>query len=151
MRPFIVPGFIAFFSLIIIYLAMQFKTSPPMIVGHSMQPRSFPIFLMLINLILVAILLWQNLKTPSKPVEIEGMTTWISVGSFGLFYILTITTDFFIAIAFIMYVLCFSWGERRPIVAGSVSLGIPLALFMLFDEVLKIRFPRGIITNWYYG
>ena len=151
MRPFIIPGFIAVFSLIIIYLALQLKTSPPMIVGHSMQPRVFPIFLMVINLGLVAILLWQNLRTPPKPVELEGLTTWVSVGSFGLFYVLTITTDFFIAIAVVMYLLCYSWGERRPLVAGSVALGFPLALFLLFDEVLKIRFPRGIITNWYYG
>ena len=42
MRPLIVPGIIAAFSVVIIYLALQLKLSPPMIVGHSMQPRSFP-------------------------------------------------------------------------------------------------------------
>ena len=55
MRPLIVPGIIAAFSVVIIYLALQLKLSPPMIVGHSMQPRSFPIFLMVINLVLVGI------------------------------------------------------------------------------------------------
>ena len=56
MRPLIIPGILAAFSVVIIYLALQLKLSPPMIVGHSMQPRSFPIFLMVINLILIAIL-----------------------------------------------------------------------------------------------
>ena len=56
MRPFIVPGLLAVFSVVIIYLALQLKLSPPMIVGHSMQPRSFPIFLMVISLILIGIL-----------------------------------------------------------------------------------------------
>ncbi|MDG2405043.1 MAG: tripartite tricarboxylate transporter TctB family protein [Paracoccaceae bacterium] len=116
-----------------------------------MQPRSFPIFLMVLNLILVGIVAWQNWKTPPKPVEIEGLTTWVSIGSFALFYILTTTTDFFIAISAVMFVLCYSWGERRIHVAVPLSLAVPLSMFLLFDEVLRIRFPRGLITNWYYG
>jgi putative tricarboxylic transport membrane protein len=151
MRPFIIPGILAFFSVVVIYLASQLKLSPPMIVGHSMQPRSFPIFLMVLNLLLVGIVAWQNWKTPPKPVEIEGSTTWVSIGSFALFYVLTVTTDFFIAISVVMFVLCYSWGERRIHVAVSLSLAVPLSMFLLFDEVLRIRFPRGLITNWYYG
>tara|TARA_B100001093_G_scaffold504962_1_gene561529 strand:- start:6081 stop:6536 length:456 start_codon:yes stop_codon:yes gene_type:complete len=151
MRPFIVPGIIALFSVIIIYLALQLKLSPAMIVGHSMQPRSFPIFLMVINLILIAVLIWQISKSPPKPIELEGPTTWISVGSFVLFYIITIYLDFFIAISAVMFLLCYSWGEKRVHVAGLVAVSVPLSLFVLFDEVLKIRFPRGLITNWYYG
>ena len=151
MRPFIVPGIIALFSVIIIYLALQLKLSPAMIVGNSMQPRSFPIFLMVINLILIAVLIWQISKSPPKPIELEGPTTWISVGSFVLFYIITIYLDFFIAISAVMFLLCYSWGEKRVHVAGLVAVSVPLFLFVLFDEVLKIRFPRGLITNWYYG
>ncbi|MGY9012153.1 MAG: hypothetical protein ACKVLN_08170, partial [Rhodobacterales bacterium] len=108
MRPFIIPGILAFFSVVVIYLASQLKLSPPMIVGHSMQPRSFPIFLMVLNLLLVGIVAWQNWKTPPQPVEIEGSTTWVSIGSFALFYVLTVTTDFFIAISAVMFVLCYS-------------------------------------------
>jgi hypothetical protein len=64
---------------------------------------------------------------------------------------LTVYTDFFIAIAAVVFLLSVSWGERRLHVAGLVALTVPLTLFLVFDEVLKIRFPRGLITNWYYG
>ena len=151
MRPFVIPGIIALFSVVIIYLALQLRTSPPLIVGASMQPRSFPIFLMVINLLLVGIMIWQNLKNPPEPIKIEGPTTWISIGLFALFYILTTYADFFIAIAAVVFLLSVSWGERRLLVAGLVALTVPLTLFLIFDEVLKIRFPRGLITNWYYG
>ena len=40
----IVPIFLVLVSLVIIYLALQLDLSPPMIVGDSMQPRSFPYF-----------------------------------------------------------------------------------------------------------
>ena len=151
MRPLVIPGIIALFSVVIIYLALQLRTSPPLIVGASMQPRSFPIFLMVINLLLVGIMIWQNLKNPPEPVKMEGLTTWISIGLFALFYILTTYADFFIAIAAVVFLLSVSWGERRLLVAGLVALTVPLTLFLIFDEVLKIRFPRGLITNWYYG
>ena len=151
MRPLVIPGIIALFSVVIIYLALQLRTSPPLIVGASMQPRSFPIFLMVINLLLVGIMIWQNLKNPPEPVKMEGPTTWISISLFALFYILTTYADFFIAIAAVVFLLSVSWGERRLLVAGLVALTVPLTLFLIFDEVLKIRFPRGLITNWYYG
>ena len=151
MRPLVIPGIIALFSVVIIYLALQLRTSPPLIVGASMQPRSFPIFLMVINLLLVGIMIWQNLKNPPEPVKMEGPTTWISIGLFALFYILTTYADFFIAISAVVFLLSVSWGERRLHVAGLVALTVPLTLFLIFDEVLKIRFPRGLITNWYYG
>jgi putative tricarboxylic transport membrane protein len=151
MRPLVIPAIIALFSVVIIYLALQLRVSPPLIVGASMQPRSFPIFLMVINLLLVGIMIWQNLKNPPEPVKMEGPTTWISIGLFALFYILTTYADFFIAIAAVVFLLSVSWGERRLLVAGLVALTVPLTLFLIFDEVLKIRFPRGLITNWYYG
>ena len=151
MRPLVIPAIIALFSVVIIYLALQLRVSPPLIVGASMQPRSFPIFLMVINLLLVVIMVWQNLKNPPAPVKMEGPTTWISIGLFALFYLLTVYADFFIAIAAVVFLLSVSWGERRLHVAGLVALTVPLTLFLVFDEVLKIRFPRGLITNWYYG
>ncbi len=55
----IVPGVITVFSCVVIYLSLQLDLSPPMIVGHSMQPRAFPIFLMVINLILIGLLTYQ--------------------------------------------------------------------------------------------
>jgi hypothetical protein len=151
MRPLVIPAIIALFSVVIIYLALQLRLSPPLIVGASMQPRSFPIFLMVINLLLVVIMVWQNLRNPPAPVKMEGPTTWISIGLFALFYLLTVYADFFIAIAAVVFLLSVSWGERRLHVAGLVALTVPLTLFLVFDEVLKIRFPRGLITNWYYG
>ena len=150
-RPLIIPIVLTIYSLVVIYMSLQLQLSPPMIVGDSMQPRSFPIFLMVINLVLVVLLARQLLRSPPPPVPLEGMTTWASMGLMLVFYGITVTSDFFIAIAVVMFLLCLSWGERRLHVAAGVSLATPLSLFFLFDEVLQIRFPRGLITNWYYG
>ncbi len=151
MRDLIVPGVIAVFSLAIIAAALQVDESPAMIVGHSMQPGVFPILLMVINLGLAAFLVIQYRREKPEPVSREGIQSWGSIGLFLLFYPLTVYLDMMIAIAVVMFLMCYLWGERRLHVAGTVALVTPTAIFFLFDLVLRVRFPRGLLTNWYYG
>ena len=77
--------------------------------------------------------------------------TWGSVALFGLFYLLTVYVDMLIAMAVVVFLMALLWGERRLPVALAVALVSPFAIFILFDLVLRVRFPRGLFTNWYYG
>ena len=70
---------------------------------------------------------------------------------FLLFYFLTITTDMFIGITVCMFLMGYTWGEKRMWVNLSNAIITPGLIFILFDYVLRIRFPRGILTNIYYG
>ena len=146
----VISGLITAFSLVVIWAALQLDLSPPMIVGDSLQPRVFPILLMVINLVLAALLAIQYRTKPPKKIERDGLQTWGSVALFVIFYPLTVYLDMLIAIAVVMFVMCLLWGERRIHVAGAVALVTPAAIFLLFDMVLRIRFPRGLLTNLYY-
>jgi len=151
MKTFILPSLVSVFSLVVIWAALQLDVSPPMIVGDSMQPRVFPIFLMLINLVLAGILAFQYHRSPPKMVRRETYHTWCTMGLFAVFYPITVYVDMFIAIAVVMFVMCMLWGERRIYMAVAVALVTPTTLFFLFDLVLRVRFPRGLLTNMYYG
>lgn len=151
MQTYAIPAIVTIFSLVIIVLSLQLDLSPEMIVGDSLQPRAFPIALMLINLILAVFLVLQYRKDPPKPVSFEGLTTWGSMALFGVFYVLTTYIDMMIAIAVVVFAMCYLWGERRLIVALAISILTPSTVFLLFDMVLRVRFPRGLFTNWYYG
>jgi len=143
--------FLTLISLVIIYLALQLKLSPPMIVGDSMQPRSFPIFLMVLNLILTAILAVQIYRNPPKEPAPILRITWLTMVLMVLFYALTVSIDMFVAISVVMFLMSLVWGQRNILVALANAILTPLFVFLLFDMVLRIRFPRGLITNWYYG
>ncbi|GIR15766.1 MAG: hypothetical protein CM15mP28_2360 [Pseudomonadota bacterium] len=91
----IVPGVITMFSCVVIYLSLQLDLSPPMIVGHSMQPRAFPIFLMVINLILIGLLTYQFYKNPPASIPLEPFHTWGTIILLIVFYGLTVAADFF--------------------------------------------------------
>ena len=124
---------------------------PSMIVGHSMQPRAFPIFLMVINLILIGLLTYQFYKNPPASIPLEPFHTWGTIILLIVFNGLTVAADFFLAIAVVMFLMCSLWGEKRIPVVLSTALVTPFLIFVLFDQVLMIRFPRGIILDWYYG
>lgn len=151
LRTLTVPALIAALSLVVIWASLQLDESPPMIVGESMQPRAFPIFLMVLNLLLAALLAIQLYRRPPAGIPLEGYPTWGSLALLALFYPLTVHVDMFVGIAVVMFLMCMLWGERRIWVAGTLAVVTPLSVFFLFDSVLKVRFPRGLLTNWYYG
>ena len=151
-KLYIIPLFLTLFSFVIIYLSLQLDTSPEMIVGDSMQARSFPIFLMVINLLLVGILSLQFYKTYPKEVELEKFPTWSSMLLFLIFYIIIfISGDMFVAIPIVMFLMGLTWGQKKAWVSLTNAIVTPLSIFLLFDYVLQVRFPRGWLTNIYYG
>ena len=151
-KLYIIPLFLTLFSFVVIYLSLQLDTSPEMIVGDSMQARSFPIFLMVINLLLVGILSLQFYKTYPKEIELEKFPTWSSMLLFVIFYIIIlISGDMFVAIPIIMFLMGLTWGQKKIWVSLTNAIVTPLSIFLLFDYVLQVRFPRGWLTNIYYG
>ena len=146
-----IPLFLTVFSIIIIGISLQLDTSPEMIVGDSMQARSFPIFLMVLNLILISVLTFQYKKNNPEPIKLEKFPTWGSMGLFFIFYLLTVYTDMFIGIFVVMLLMGLLWGEKRIWISFLTATLTPLFIFFLFDFVLKIRFPRGILMDMYYG
>jgi len=113
-KLYIIPLFLTLFSFVVIYLSLQLDTSPEMIVGDSMQARSFPIFLMVINLLLVGILSLQFYKTYPKEIELEKFPTWSSMLLFLVFYIIIlISGDMFVAIPIVMFLMGLTWGQKK--------------------------------------
>lgn len=147
----LVPGLIFLFCAAVVYLALHLDKAPPIVIGEAMQPRSFPIFLMVLIALLNAFLIWQMANGNAMPRVSQPPTTWISMALMLVFYVLTTYVDMFVALIVVIFVMCLVWGERRLWLAALVALVTPASVFFLFDLVLRIRFPRGILTNLYYG
>ena len=148
---FILPGSVIILSIAVIIAALNLEEAAPVIVGKGMQPRVFPIFLMVLNIFLSLLMLWEFSRNPPQKISLEGFPTYGSVILFVLFFVLTQYLDMFIGIAVVMFLMCRLWGEKRLAVNLTLALSTPLVIFFLFDLVLKIRFPRGLLTDWYYG
>ena len=107
---------------------------------------------MVINLMLVGILSLQFYKTYPKEVELEKFPTWSSMLLFLIFYILVkVSGDMFVAIPVVMFLMGLTWGQKKVWISLVNAIATPLSVFLLFDYVLQVRFPRGWLTNIYYG
>ena len=148
---FLVPAVIFAFCAAVTWLALHLDTAPAIVIGEAMQPRSFPMFLMALIAVLNVILIWQLVAGNRMPRVSQPVPTWASMGLMVVFYLITTYADLFLALALVIFAMCLVWGERRYWLAGLVAIVTPVSIFFLFDLVLKIRFPRGILTELYYG
>ena len=148
---YVVPAVIFVFCGVVSWICTSFEEALPIIVGHSMQPRVFPIFLMALIAVLNIFLIFQILAKPVSRRRWEPSQTLISALLMGVFYLLTEYVDIMLALIVTMFTLCVVWGEKRLWVAALVSVGTTALIFFAFDLVLEVRFPRGLFTDWYYG
>ena len=148
---FLIPAFIFAFCGVVTYVSLTLDEALPIIVGDSMQPRVFPIFLMVVIAILNLGIILQLVCNPPRRINREPAATWITVVLMGVFYFLTEFVDIMLALAAVMFAMCMIWGERRWWVATLTALITTGAIFFSFDLILEVRFPRGLFTDWYYG
>lgn len=129
-----------------IWLSLSFEKMPP-ILKRGIQPADFPQLVCMAIILMTAYMVWRDPVTIAEPM---GKKTPGTIVLMALFVALC-SIDLFIALGLFAAALSFYWGERRPLYITMVGLMVPVAIFFLFDLVFKIRFPRGLLTNMWYG
>jgi len=128
------------------WLTTTFKKMPP-ILKRGMQPSDFPQLLIILLILLTLLMVWKD------PIRIKDRllgSTWGTIGLFAVFAALT-SVDFFLALGLFAGALALFWGERRIAILAVVGILVPAAIFFTFDQIFEIRFPRGLLTNIWYG
>ncbi len=148
---YVVPIFVFVFCGVVAAISLTLDEALPLIVGHSMQPRVFPIFLMAVIAVLNIGLVVHVLRNPPSRRRWEPPVTWISAALMVVFWALTEFLDMMIALVVVMFLLSIAWGERRLWLAAALALVTTATIFFSFDLILEVRFPRGILTDRYYG
>ena len=147
---FIVSFVIILLSSILLYFTFQFDIVPP-ILNRGIQPATFPkaLLILIISLTLITYLL--SLKNSWKKQKKLPDTFYLTLSSFILFILISKFLDFFLGISILSIIVSFFWGEKRILYLLLVGIIFPLLVFIFFEVVLGLRFPAGIITNFYYS
>ena len=119
----------------------------PPILKRGIQPSDFPQMVCVAIILMTVYMFWRD---PVTVVEPMGSKTRGTIVLMFLFVLLT-QLDLFLALALFAAALSIYWGERSFKRIAIVGLIVPVTVFFLFDQVFKIRFPRGLLTNLWYG
>lgn len=142
----LIPALIIVFCVAAFVISMSFKEMPP-ILKRGMQPADFPQLLLITLIVLTAVMAWFD---PVRVREKIVGSVWGTIILMIMFVALA-GLDLFLALGVFAAALAALWGERRLFTLVLVGLIIPTLIFFLFDMVFEIRFPRGILTNIWYG
>lgn len=142
----LVPAVILLFCAAVIWTTTGFDRMPP-ILKRGIQPSDFP---QLVAGLIVLLTLLMVVLDPVRVADRVAGKTWTSLALMAVFALVT-QVDFVLALAVFAVALALIWGERRPVALSLVGVAVPVAVFLLFDLVFRIRFPRGLLTGLWYG
>lgn len=142
----LVPLLIICFCVAAFAITTTFEQMPP-ILKRGIQPSDFPQLVAGLIILLSALMAWRDPIGVTDRIE---RTTWATLGFMALF-VAVAAIDLFLGLGVFAAGLSALWGERRVRNLALVGVAVPFAVFLLFDFVFEIRFPRGLLTNLWYG
>ena len=142
----IVPALIILFCAGAFYVSTTFREMPP-ILKRGIQPSDFPQLLLGLIVFLTILMAWLDPIQIKDPLHRKVLGT---IALFGVFAALSVV-DLFLGLGVFAGALAAFWGERRLAVIALIGIVLPTAIFFLFDLAFEIRFPRGLLTNLWYG
>jgi putative tricarboxylic transport membrane protein len=143
---YLIPLGIILFCVLAYFLTTQFDRVPP-ILKRGMQPSDFPqLIIGLIVMLSIWLLFRDNHKAPKRMTRVVHLSIGLLIG-----FLIIADVDFFLGLGLFATILSILWGERRAWAIIFVGLFVPFAVFFFFDSVFEVRFPRGLLTNLWYG
>lgn len=129
---------------------LYFDPVPPKLV-LGLAPASFPQGVLVFTIILTVLSLIRSQKlAPKKHPELPPVF-YMCLFTVPVFFAFAVYVDFLIALVAFIAFTCYQWGEKRPLILGTVAVSVSVLLFFIFSNILGIRFPRGILINIIYG
>lgn len=140
---------ITVFSGWVFWMTTTFARVPPRL-SPGLLPHEFPQFLLYVLLGLTAVMVVQGLAQPAhRPRTPLPLVTWVSTVIVVLF-LGVMQIDLFLAFMVFFIAMALAWGERRWHWVVVVGVVMPAIIFFGFDQILEVRFPRGVLTTLYY-
>ena len=141
---------IIFISVTLLISTFTFDIVPP-ILNRGIQPATFPKILLILIIFLTSFLYFLSIKSPWSAGKKLERPFYLTLFILILFVLIAKFLDFFLAIGTLSFLVSFFWGERRIYYLFIVSIIFPIIVFIFFETILGLRFPSGIITNFYYN
>ena len=142
--------FIYLFCILTYASSLYFDEVPPILM-RGIQPATFPKGLIVLIAILNSILTYLYFTKKTAFNKVLPIIFYKTIFSLFAFILISHFVDLFLALIFFSFSISYWWGEKNIILILCLSIIFPLLVFVLFEVVLGLRFPAGILTNLYYN
>jgi len=147
----IIMGFI--FMMIAVFAYVTAASFKGMVRSDNIGPSVWPKFLCILLGAFSFILIIQNLlskETKDSEAEVEKTPQNFKRVVFlclviGIFLILTNFLGIYIAIVFLAPISMYLLGERKTIPIVSITIGMILFIYLIFQVGLKVPLPKGLL------
>lgn len=138
------------FASVVIYLASQFKDLPP-ILQRGLQPSTFPIICAVL-IILLSLVLWLKGDKEQDTSEANFNSMTIKVLIIVVAFIAVLAVDFFLAVTLSALAIHILWTDKIKVLpVFLLGIVLPIFVYVLFDQILGVKFPDGILMNYLHG
>lgn len=129
------------------YLTLDFPSIETDVLGAAFLPKLYSILLIIFGVILITKkLVKSNTNPENQEGEFKGFFYGLSSMVIVLIYVLLLPyIGFYIATILVMLTLLYFLKVRKILVLLSVSVGVTLFVFILFEKLLKVPLPTGVL------
>ena len=143
----IVGACILLFCAVAYGVTLTFERAPA-VVAQNVQPATFPRLVLGVITVLTLVMIALARGQPDKRRRRVPAMTWLS----ALVMVGFVLAFQWLGIVPAMVLLCLGlpvlWGERRWHFILPLGLGFPLAVYLLFVEVLEVHFEPSPLVFW---
>lgn len=142
-----------YLSVIIIYIwALAFLLWTPKIKDPG--SRMFPVAISISAIVLATILLLKTYFKWGKQEELDftGTKMAMLMAAFLVAYVALIeAVGFYLATPFYLYITMWVLGQRRKKLMLTISIVMPLLVYLFFDLILGMQIPEGMLLPMLLG
>ena len=142
----LVPLLIIAFCIGAYAITTTFERMPP-ILKRGIQPSDFPQLVAALIVALTVLMAWREPVATGERMDRPVIGSILLLGAFAALA----EVDFVLALGLVAAAIAAVWGERRVAPLLIVGVATPLLVFLLFDQLFEIRFPKGVLTSLWYG
>lgn len=142
-----------YLSVVLIYIwALAFLLWTPKIKDPG--SRMFPVAISIFAIVLATILLLKTYFKWGKQEELDfsGSKMAMLMAALLIAYVALIeVVGFYLATPFYLYITMWVLGQRRKKIMLSISILMPLLVFLFFDLILGMEIPEGLLLPMLLG
>ncbi len=144
-----VAGVILAFCAYAFYLTTTFDEVPAAL-GQGVPPHQFPQLMIAIIAVLAIVMVVETRKFPPKKRAPVPPLVFMTAGLLAVSVLAIHWIGIIAAVMIVCALLPILWGDRRFLSVGVFTVVFPILTFLLFSEILEIRFPKGFVEKLFY-